>query len=145
MKTTVLFRMMALMAMVFVSVLSFEVKAQEAKFVTNEVKVGDVVTSKVIYRLDGTLFRHMKYDFTYDNQRRMTAKEAFKWNAASEKWIPYFKINYTYTDNEITLEYARWNEGHKAYDLSVEKSVYDLNDANMPVACINYKENEDHV
>ena len=84
----------------------------------------------------------MKYDFTYDDQKRMSAKEAFKWDAASEKWTPYFKINYTYTSNEITLVYARWNDSHKAYDASVEKSVYELNDANMPIAYMNYKWND---
>ena len=35
--------------------------------------VGDLVVSKVIYRLDGSLYRHMKYDFTYDDQKRVTS------------------------------------------------------------------------
>lgn len=43
---------------------------------------------------------------------------------------------------EITLVYARWNDSHRAYDASVEKSVYELNDANMPVAYMNYKWND---
>ena len=55
---------------------------------------------------------------------------------------PYFKIDYTYSSNEITLVYARWNDSHRAYDASVEKSVYELNDANMPVAYMNYKWND---
>lgn len=142
MKTTVLFRMIVLVAMVFAGIANAEVKAQENNFITNEEKVGDLVVSKVIYKLDGSLYRHMKYDFTYDDQKRMTTKEAFKWNAVSEKWIPYFKIDYTYSSNEITLVYARWNDSHKAYDASVEKSVYELNDANMPVAYMNYKWND---
>ena len=61
-------------------------------------------------------------------------KEAFKWDASTDKWLPYFKIDYTYSSNEITLVYARWNDSHRAYDAAVEKSVYELNDANMPVA-----------
>ena len=31
---------------------------------------------------------------------------------------------------------------HRAYDAAVEKSVYELNDANMPVAYMNYKWND---
>lgn len=142
MKTTTLFRMIALMVMVLAGVANSELKAQEPNFVTNEVKEGDLVTSKVIYRMDGSLYRHMKYDFTYDDQSRMTGKEAFKWDAVSEKWAPYFKISYLYSGNEITMEYARWNAQHKAYDASVEKSVYELNGENMPVACLNYKWNQ---
>lgn len=142
MKTTVLFRMIVLVAMVFAGISNTQARVQENNFITNEEKVGDVVMSKVIYKLDGTLYRHMKYDFAYDDQNRMTSKEAFKWDAASEKWTPYFKVSYAYSSNEITLLYARWNESHKAYDASVEKSVYELNDANMPVAYMNYKWND---
>ena len=142
MKTTVLFRMMVLVAMVVAGIANTELKAQDNNFITNEERVDDLVVSKVIYRLDGSLYRHMKYDFTYDDQKRMSSKEAFKWDASTEKWIPYFKIDYTYSSNEITLVYARWNDSHRAYDASVEKSVYELNDANMPVAYMNYKWND---
>lgn len=135
MKTTVFFRVIMVVTILLAGTFSTEAKAQNDNFVTSDVKIGELVTSKIIYRLDGTLFRHMKYDFTYDDQKRMTSKEAFKWNAVSEKWLPYFKIDFTYTDNEITLIYAQWNESHKAYDRSVKKSVYELNEANMPVAC----------
>ena len=75
-------------------------KAQNNNFITNEETVGDLVVSKVIYRLDGSLYRHMKYDFTYDDQKRMATKEAFKWDASTDKWLPYFKIDYTYSSNE---------------------------------------------
>ena len=101
MKTTVLFRMIVLVAMVFAGIANTTVKAQGNNFITNEEKVDDLVVSKVIYRLDGSLYRHMKYDFTYDDQKRMSSKEAFKWDASTEKWIPYFKIDYTL--NSATL------------------------------------------
>ncbi len=142
MKTTVLFRMIVLVAMVFAGISNATVKAQNNNFITNEETVGDLVVSKVIYRLDGSLYRHMKYDFTYDDQKRMATKETFKWDASTDKWLPYFKIDYTYSSNEITLVYARWNDSHRAYDAAVEKSVYELNDANMPVAYMNYKWND---
>ena len=75
MKTTVLFRMMVLVAMVVAGIANTELKAQDNNFITNEEKVDDLVVSKVIYRLDGSLYRHMKYDFTYDDQKRVTAKK----------------------------------------------------------------------
>ncbi len=138
MKTTVFFRTIVLAVMAVIGMANVELKAQEENFITNEIKEGDLVTSKVIYNsMDGTLYRHMKYDFTYDDQKRMTAKEAFKWDGVRDKWVPYFKITYLYSGNEITMEYARWNERHKAYTDSVEKSVYELNANNMPVAYID--------
>lgn len=139
MKTTVFFRMIVLVVMTITGVINAELKAQDTNFVTNEIKEGDLVTSKVIYRMDGSLYRHMKYDFSYDDQSRMTAKEAFKWDGGHDKWTPYFKITYLYANNEITMEYARWNESRRAYVDSVEKTVYELNEQNMPVAYMNYK------
>lgn len=53
--------------------------------------------------------------------------------------LRYFKITYLYANNEITMEYARWNESRRAYVDSVEKTVYELNEQNMPVAYMNYK------
>ena len=53
MKTTVLFRMIVLVAMVFAGIANTTVKAQGNNFITNEEKVDDLVVSKVIYRLDG--------------------------------------------------------------------------------------------
>ncbi|WP_455584114.1 DUF3836 domain-containing protein [Bacteroides sp.] len=141
MKTSVFFRMVVLVVMAVTGMANAELKAQDTNFVTNEVKEGDLVTSKVIYRMDGALYRHMKYDFSYDDQKRMTAKEAFKWDGNHDEWVPYFKITYQYANNEITMEYARWNERRRAYIDSVEKSVYELNADNMPVAYMNYKWN----
>ena len=53
MKTTVFFRMIVLVVMTITGVVNAELKAQDTNFVTNEVKEGDLVTSKVIYRMDG--------------------------------------------------------------------------------------------
>lgn len=64
----------------------------------------------------------------------MTCKEASKWDGAKDEWTPYFKMTYQYGNDEITMSYARWNESHKAYDKDMKKSVYELNDENMPVA-----------
>lgn len=92
MKTTVLFRMIVLVAMVFAGIANTTVKAQGNNFITNEEKVDDLVVSKVIYRLDGSLYRHMKYDFTYDDQKRISSKEAFKWDASTENGYRISKL-----------------------------------------------------
>lgn len=139
MKTTNLFKAVAFVAMIIVSVMNSEVKAQD-NFITNEEVKNDLVVSKTIFRQDGTyLYNHMRYEFTYDNENRLTGKIASKWDGAKEQWMPYFKMSYKYDNNEITMSYARWNQSHKAYDKDIKKSVYEMNDENMPVAFKNYK------
>lgn len=127
-------------AIVLVSITGTQLNAQD-KFVTNEVKTGELVTEKTIYKADGSLHRHMKYNYAYDNEGKMTMKEAFKWDGALEVWNPYYKITYQYTGNEIVMEYARWDDKSKDYGMLKERSVYEWNEANMPTAYMNYKWN----
>lgn len=144
MKTTSLFKAVAFVAMVIVSVMNSEVKAQENNFITNEEVKNELVVAKTIFKKDGAqLYRHIRYDFTYDDQKRLIGKEASKWDATREEWTPYFKMSYQYDNNEITMSYARWNNSHKAFDSDVKKTVYELNDENMPVAYKNFKQNAD--
>ena len=136
MKTTSLFKAVALVAIMIASVLNSEVKAQDG-FITNQVMNGELVASKTIFKKDGSyLQRHMQYTFSYDDQNRLISKEASKWDGAKDEWVPYFKMTYQYSDNEIIMNYGRWNESHKA----IQKSVYELNDANMPTAYKAYKQ-----
>ena len=140
MKTTSLFKAVALVAIMIASVLNSEVKAQDG-FITNQVMNGELVVSKTIFKKDGSyLQRHMQYTFAYDDQNRLISKEASKWDGAKDEWVPYFKMTYQYSDNEIIMNYGRWNESHKAFDEAIQKSVYELNDANMPTAYKAYKQ-----
>ena len=137
MKTTSLFKAVAFVAMVILSVMNTEVKAQDNNFITNEEVKNELVVAKTIFKQDGSqLYRHIRYEFVYDEQNRLASKEAYKWDGARDQWKPYFKMSYQYGDDEITMSYARWNESHKAFDKDLKESVYELNDENMPVACL---------
>ena len=134
MKTTNLFKAIAFVAMIIVSVMNSEVKAQD-NFITNEEVKNDLVVAKTIFKQDGTyLYNHMRYEFTYDNENRLTGKTASKWDSLKSQWTPYFKMSYQYENNEIIMSYARWNNTHKAYDKDMEKSVYEMNEENVPTA-----------
>lgn len=144
MKATNLFKAVAIAAMVIVSVMNSEVKAQDNNFITNEEVKNEMVVAKTIFKKDDAqLFRHIRYEFTYDDQKRLTAKEASKWDTTREEWMPYFKMSYQYSNDEITMSYARWNNSHKAFDSDVKKTVYELSDDNMPVAYKSYKQSTD--
>lgn len=140
MKTVNLFKAAAFAAMVIVSIMNSEVKAQE-NFITNDEVENGLVVAKTIFKQDGTyLYNHIRYEFTYDSENRLTGKIASKWDGSKDEWTPYFKMSYRYGDNEITMSYARWNEKHRAYDKNVKKSVYEMNAENMPVAYKNYEQ-----
>ena len=142
MKTTALFRMMVLAVIIIAGTMSATVKAQNSNFVTNEEVVNNQVVSKVIYKLDGYLYNYMKYDFTYDAENRVASKEAFKWDSSKEAWMPSYKINYSYTDNEMTLAYSRWSKDNKSYDNVSEESTYRMDDNNVAIAFISNNKTE---
>lgn len=123
------------------SVLNFSANAMNpTDYVKNEEMSGELVTARTIFRNeDGYLFRHLRYTYGYDNESRVISKEASKWDSVKEAWVPYFKMNVEYSNNEIAVNYARWNSKSNAYDSNIQKSVYALNDANATLMLASTK------
>jgi len=48
-------------------------------------------------------------------------------------------MNVEYNNNEIAVNYARWNSKSNAYDSNVEKTVYELNDSNAALMLASTK------
>ena len=110
------------------------------QYIKNEEMTGELMTAKTIFKNeDGHLFRHLRYTYTYDNENRVISKEASKWDSVKEAWVPYFKMNVEYNNNEIAVNYARWNSKSNAYDSNIEKTVYELNDANAALMLASTK------
>ena len=132
MKTSLISKAVVMLAVVMASVMNFSASASNpTQYVKNEEMTGELMTAKTIFKNeDGHLFRHLRYTYTYDNENRVTSKEASKWDSSKETWVPYFKMDVSYANNEVELSYARWNSKSNAYDSNVEKTVYELNDSN---------------
>jgi hypothetical protein len=132
MKTNLISKAVVMLAVVMASVMNFSANASNpTQYVKNEEMTGELMTAKTIFKNeDGHLFRHLRYTYTYDNENRVTSKEASKWDSSKETWVPYFKMDVSYANNEVELSYARWNSKSNAYDSNVEKTVYELNDSN---------------
>lgn len=137
---TILLKAVVCVTLVFAGALNVDLKAQD-QFITNDVKTGELVTSKIVYRQNGALYRHMKHDFKYDNQNRVVEKETFKWDSRKEDWMPYCKVEFSYTSDQVVMNYGKWSKKDKAYTESQERTVYALDGFNVPVAYQNYKWN----
>jgi hypothetical protein len=132
MKTNLISKAVVMMVVVMASVMNFSASASNpTQYVKNEEMTGELMTAKTIFKNeDGHLFRHLRYTYTYDNENRVASKEASKWDSVKEAWVPYFKMNVSYTNDEVELSYARWNSKSNVYDSNIEKTVYELNDNN---------------
>ena len=141
MKTNLISKAVVMLAVVMASVMNFSASASNpTQYVKNEEMTGELMTAKTIFKNeDGHLFRHLRYTYTYDNENRVTSKEASKWDSSKETWVPYFKMDVSYANNEVELNYARWNSKSNAYDSSIEKTVYEMNDNNVTLMLASTK------
>lgn len=102
------------------------------EYIKNDIVENGVVKERVIYvNNDGALERHVHYVYTYNEKQQVTSKQADKWDAVSERWMPYFKMDMRYEGNTVNVTYARWNKRSKAYDKDIQKSSYEMNDGLM--------------
>ncbi|WP_195668402.1 DUF3836 domain-containing protein [Bacteroides intestinalis] len=141
MKTNLISKAVVMLAVVMASVMNFSASASNpTQYVKNEEMTGELMTAKTIFKNeDGRLYRHLRYTYTYDTENRVTSKEASKWDSSKEAWVPYFKMDVSYANNEVELSYARWNSKSNAYDSNIEKTVYEMNDDNVTLMLASTK------
>ena len=141
MKTNLISKAVVMLAVVMASVMTFSASASNpTQYVKNEEMTGELMTAKTIFKNeDGRLYRHLRYTYTYDTENRVTSKEASKWDSSKEAWVPYFKMDVFYANNEVELSYARWNSKRNAYDSSIKKTVYEMNDDNVTLMLASTK------
>ena len=141
MKTNLISKAVVMLAVVMASVMNFSASASNpTQYVKNEEMTGELMTAKTIFKNeDGRLYRHLRYIYTYDTENRVTSKEASKWDSSKEAWVPYFKMDVFYANNEVELSYARWNSKSNAYDSSIKKTVYEMNDNNVTLMLASTK------
>ena len=58
-----------------------------------------------------------KYNYKYDDNKRMIESETLKWNSTKEEWEKDLRINYTYEGKTVTTNYYKWNNKKRAYVL----------------------------
>ena len=141
MKTNLISKAVVMLAVVMASVMNFSANASNpTQYVKNEEMTGELMTAKTIFKNeDGRLYRHLRYIYTYDTENRVTSKEASKWDSSKEAWVPYFKMDVFYANNEVELSYARWNSKSNAYDSSIKKTIYEMNDDNVTLMLASTK------
>ena len=141
MKTNLISKAVVMLAVVMASVMNFSASASNpTQYVKNEEMTGELMTAKTIFKNeDGRMYRHLRYTYTYDTENRVTSKEASKWDSSKEAWVPYFKMDVFYANNEVELSYARWNSKSNAYDSSIKKTVYEMNDDNVTLMLASTK------
>lgn len=111
------------------------------RFVYNSEVSEEGVKSETVFKIeDGKyLHNHLKYNYIYDKEGRISRKEVLKWNENTQTFEKHHSLNFFYTD-DVTIEYASWNKKNNAYSDSKEKAVYQT--GNNTLRYIGYEWNK---
>lgn len=98
--------------------------ANSNNLVYNSQEVNGLMVGQTVYKTDGTLLaNYMKYNYKYDDQKRMVENESMKWNSEENKWENDICIHYAYQGKSLTTTYYKWNKRKGEYVLVPELTV----------------------
>jgi hypothetical protein len=82
---------------------------------------GKLVSKTIFIQKDGLLDKHLKYDFSYNDQGKVSEKFVYRWSNGINEWEPYFRISYQYNETGgISSEYGMWNKTTRDYTLNTQ-------------------------
>lgn len=124
MKTKVSLKMFVLSVVLLMTSFVASARSYDGQLVYNLVEENGVMVGQTVYKMNGsTLANYMKYNYKYDDNKRMIESETLKWNSTKEEWEKDLRINYTYEGKTVTTNYYKWNNKKRAYVLVPEMTV----------------------
>lgn len=124
MKTKVSLKMFVLSVVLLMTSFVASARSYDGQLVYNPVEENVVMVGQTVYKMNGsTLANYMKYNYKYDDNKRMIESETLKWNSTKEEWEKDLRINYTYEGKTVTTNYYKWNNKKRAYVLVPEMTV----------------------
>lgn len=124
MKTKVSLKIFVLSVVLLMTSFVASTRSYDGQLVYNPVEENGVMVGQTVYKMNGsTLANYMKYNYKYDDNKRMIESETLKWNSTKEEWEKDLRINYTYEGKTVTTNYYKWNNKKRAYVLVPEMTV----------------------
>ena len=113
-------------------------------FAYNSEKQENGVETQTVYKVkEGKyLERHLQYNYTHDEKGRVSAKEILKWNQDNSRFEKLYCLNFSYTDNEVNVEYVAWNNKIGDYTDVKAKAVYQTNEQGVNYTAYNWDKKE---
>ena len=124
MKTKISLKMYVLSVVLLMTSFVASARSYDGQLVYNPVEENGVMVGQTVYKMNGnTLANYMKYNYKYDDNKRMIESETLKWNSTKEEWEKDLRIQYAYKGKTETTNYYKWNTKKRAYVLVPEMTV----------------------
>lgn len=123
MKMKAFFR--SILTVLFLLAGNIAIQAASAKTYMYDTKEenGKVISKVVFVQENGLLNREVMYEFSYNNDGKVSEKKAFRWNEKTNEWTPYYLMTYQYTDDTIQSEYKIWDKKKQSYQNTQSMSM----------------------
>ena len=97
MKAKVSLKMFVLSAALLIASFTASARNNDGQLIYNPIEENGMTVGQTVYKMDGnTLANYMKYNYKYDDNKRMTESEALKWDSNKDEWVKNLRINYIY-------------------------------------------------
>lgn len=124
MKTKVSLKVFVLFVVLLMTSFVASARSYDGQLVYNPIEENGVMVGQTVYKMNGsTLANYMKYNYKYDDNKRMIESETLKWNSTKEEWEKDLRINYIYEGKTVTTNYYKWNNKKRTYVLVPEMTV----------------------
>lgn len=110
MKTTGFLKTVALSAVLLVSSVAVSARNYDNNLIYNSEEENGMLIGQTVYKKEGSsLANYMKYNYKYDDNKRMIESQTMKWNSNKNNWENDLLVRYTYEGKTITTNYYKWN------------------------------------
>ncbi len=87
MKAKVFLKMFVVSAVLLVASIATSARSNDGQLIYNPVEENGMTIGQTVYKMDGsTLANYMKYNYKYDDSKRMVESEALRWDSDKDEW-----------------------------------------------------------
>lgn len=140
MKKFMTMAMIATMTMVMGNnVMAAETTPAPETFETEMTRFDNASETRVMIRKNGR--EHYKFEYTIDNEGRVSTKTMFRYDDVSDTWKPVMLYRATYGTNSNTLSFAAWSNKDNSFSSHAMKTTYEKSECPVLIylpECLNY-------
>ena len=124
MKTTGFLKTVALSAVLLVSSVAVSARNYDNNLIYNSEEENGMLIGQTVYKKEGSsLANYMKYNYKYDDNKRMIESQTMKCNSNKNNWENDLLVRYTYEGKTITTNYYKCNNRKSEFILAPEMTV----------------------
>lgn len=125
MKTSILSKSILVLAVMFLCNLAMSAASPREYMYDTKEENGKVISKVIFLNDNGLLNKEVKYEFSYNENGKVSEKKAYRWNKSKDEWVPYYLTTYSYDaeTGEINTTYGMWDKKKKSFSLNVQNML----------------------